>query len=734
MASSAVRRAAWGRCVAVLALAASAGLSGCVAPRGGLKRLTLESVYGPNPVDFNVSHAWGLTWLDDGRHYLEWRDDVLQQVDAVSDAAQPAYDSGALERALLAQGDFDAGAAARGARHPAQFSADRGLALLEHAQRWYAYHFAHGQLVRLTEQPGECPELTISPDNTHVAFVRDNNLYTIDTTTAEQKQLTQDGSPTLLNGVLDWVYQEELYGRGNWRAYWWSEDGGHLAYLQLDESEVPVYPLVDYVPIRPKVQELRYPKAGDPNPRVRLGIVPTTGGATTWVDLAAYEGTDILISGVSWSPDGRVVFAVQDREQRWLHLDAAGVGPGTTQTLVVENSPAWVEYYGPPHWLKDGTFVWRNTQDGWAHLYHYAADGTLLGRVTSGAWEVRALHGVDEVNGWVYFSGTRDSHVESHAYRVRLNGSGLERLTTPGFSHGVNFDPQFRYFFDTFSSITAPTQVHLRRANGELERVISANEVPALREYRLSTPEMVTVPTPAGHNLHACILRPPDFNRSRKYPVLTLVYGGPHMPMVENRWEAGDYAFHQWLAQQGYIIWAVDPHSAGGEGAVSAWHAWQKLGVVELADLEESLRWLAAHECADLTRVGIVGHSYGGFMAAFALTHSQMFKMGIAGSALLDWRNYDSVYAERLMRMPEHNIEGYLASSAVTAAGTLHGRLLLVHGAVDDNVHLTNVWQFIEAARGPNRQFDLMIYPSDGHGVGGAHWDTLQLNFILENL
>lgn len=707
-------------------------LAGCTT-LAGRKPITAETLWGPRPVDFNGSYVSGLSWAPDGRHYFEYRDGVLQRVDALTDEATPAYDYLALEAVLRAHEDFAAAAAEHLARHPTLADADYTAVLLQHQDRLYFFRFAEHDLRRLTAEAADRREITLSPDAAHVAFVLDNNIYAVHTATGREVQLTTDGSETLLNGVLDWVYQEEIYGRGNWRSYWWSDDGSRIAYLQLDESEVPTYPLVDYLPTHPTVEPLRYPKAGDPNPQVRLGVVQPDGGDTAWVDLSSYEGTDILITRVSWSPDGRVIYAVQDRESRWLDLNEADPDSGAPRTLLHESSPAWIEYDTPPRWLADGTFLWLSVLDGWQHLYHHARDGQLIRRVTAGEWDVRRVHGVDEDDGWVYFAGTCDSPVELHAYRVRLDGSGFERLTEPGFSHDADFDPCLHYFIDTFSNVITPPKVYLRHRDGGVLRVISANDVPALTQYRLSPPQLLRVPTPHGHCLNALIIRPPASLLPRKHPVFVFVYGGPHMPSVHNRWEGGRI-FQQWLAQQGYLVWACDPYSASGEGAVSGWHAYQRLGETELADIEASVHWLAQCENADLTRVGIVGHSYGGYLVTYALTHSKMFTMGIAGSALTDWRNYDSVYAERLMRMPANNVDGYRRSSAVEAAGALTGQLLLVHGAVDDNVHLSNIMQFVHRAQASDRPFTLMIYPDMGHGVWGEHWENLQSDFIRRNL
>jgi dipeptidyl-peptidase-4 len=588
---------------------------------------------------------------------------------------------------------------------------------------------------RLTGTAAERSELALSPDGRYVAFRQAHDLYTLTTDTGTETRLTHDGTELLLNGKLDWVYQEEIYGRGRWRAYWWSEDGGDLAYLQLDTTAEPVYPVTDYLPTHPQTTHLRFPKAGDPNATVRLGVVPAGGGETIWVDLREYGDTEILIVGVLWAPDGRLVYAVQDRESRWLDLNDADPHTGQARRLLHEQSPAWVDYEGPPKFLRDGSFLWFSNRDGWKHLYHYRSDGTLVGPVTSGAWEVRELHAVDEARGVLYVSGTRDSHVELNLYRVALAGGAVARLTEPGWSHSVNVDPQFRYFIDSFSSVTTPTRVHLRDINGGLVRVVSANEVAAFREYRVSTPELLRIPTPEGHALNAILCRPLDVRPGRRYPVFCLVYGGPRMPAVHNRF-SWEFAFHQYLAQQGIYVWIVDPYSASGEGAVSAWHCYQRLGQTEVADLEHSLRWLAENEPVDLARVGIYGHSYGGYYAAYALTHSKMLAMGIAASALTDWRNYDSVYSEKYMRTPQNNHEGYERASAVTAAADVHGRLLIAHGVVDDNVHLQNALQFVDALLKHGKTFDLMLYPRDDHGLWryGPAWEALKLEFIRKHL
>ncbi|MEW6252532.1 MAG: S9 family peptidase, partial [Planctomycetota bacterium] len=622
---------------------------------------------------------------------------------------------------LKANGGFDDNTARRLSRHPGLMTADRSAALLNHEHRLFLYQAADGLVRPLGGEVKGRRELTLSPDARHAAWLQDNNLYVVSTETGEIRQLTADGADTLLNGLLDWVYQEEVYGRGRWRAYWWAPDGSHIAYLQLDLSAVPVYPLVNYLPTHPTTNNLRWPKAGDPNAKIRLGVVRPEGGETVWVDLSKYAGQEILIVAVAWAPDGRVVYQVQDREQRWLDLNDADPTTGAARTLLHEGvAHGWIDREeSTPHWLADGSFLWFSVSDGYRHLYHCTRDGEFIARVTEGPWEVRELHGVDEANGLVYFSGMADSPVERHAYRAPLSGGRRERLTRLGCTHAVEIDPQFQYMIDTFSNLTTPPKVYLRKIDGQVVRKLSDNDVPALREWQQNLPRLVRVPTPRGYALNALLVLPLDYSPAgtKKYPVFCPVYGGPHATMVSNSWHGREAMFWAWLAQQGYIVWACDPHSASGEGAVSAWRAYLRLGPAELEDYETGIQYLIDHYNADPARVAIFGHSYGGTMAAYALTHGSKFTAGIAIAGVMDWRNYDSIYTERFMRTPQNNPDGYTAGSVVAGAKDLHGKLLILHGAQDDNVHFQNSLQLLEALQEAGKQFEFMVYPSADHGA-----------------
>ncbi|MFH1747425.1 MAG: S9 family peptidase [Planctomycetota bacterium] len=729
-------------CGAAIVLAGLAG-SACTRPHtpttpafsGSRQPLTYDALYGRQPVSFAGQYARDMEWTDDGQHYLQRSGGELERINTLTGVAVPAAERQSLADALDAHEDFGDRDVRRFTRRPSITTEDDSAVLLQHDGQLYFHRYGESDLRKLTSEDAERQAVTLSAHGDAVAFVRDGNLFTIDTNTGESRQLTNDGNQNVLNGLLDWVYQEEIYGRGRWRAHWWRDDARYLAFLRLDQSGVPNYSLVDYTPHISDVELTRYPKAGAPNATVQLGIANLDQGTTVWVNLSKYDDTDILIVRVSWTPDGHLLFSVQDREQRWLELNSADPATGQSTTLIREESPAWTNNIRHPHWLADGTFLWLSERDGWQHIYHCNQDGETLRRLTSGPWSVRSLLGYDSESGWVYFTGARDTVLEDHAYRVRLAGGEIERLTEPGFFHQVNFDPTFSYFFDTFSNVTTPPRVHLCHSDGSLLRVISDNPVDALSEYTWSPPEIVQIPNDNGDMLNARIIRPPNFDRARKYPVWCEIYGAPHSPMVRNRWNGRDL-FPQYLAQQGYIVWACDPYSATGTGACADWQAYKRLGQTELADIEAGLRWLIDQGYADPERIGIGGYSYGGYMVSYALTHSTMFKLGIAGALVSDWRNYDTIYTERYMQTPEHNPEGYEQASVTNAAGDLHGRLLIVHGMLDDNVHFQNTIQLINALQQHDKMFDLMVYPRDRHGLGygGQHYRDLRIRYILDNL
>ena len=713
--------------------------------------LTLDDIYHPDRrVDFSGDVPAGLAWLSD-THYLRTDREPgggpadLTAVDAVTGAAEPLVDGAALERALADLPGMSAATARRAARRPRLvWNADHSAAIMNLSNDLHLLERRGAddlRVRRLTRGPAAESMPSFSPDGRLVAFVRDHDLAVADVDTGRERALTEGGDGVrLLNGELDWVYQEEIYGRGNFKGYWWSPDSSRLAYLQTDESPVEAFTVVDHLPYRLGLEQTNYPKAGDRNPIVRLGVAPAAGGDTVWADLGRYTPTDRLLVSVGWTPDGgRVAFQVQNREQTWLDLNLADPGTGAVTRLFRETTPAWVGVHGDPLWLEDGSFLWLSERTGWKHLYRHEADGTPAGQITDGEWELRTLHGVDEESGRVYFSGTRRSPVGGDVYRVDLDGRNLTRLSERPGTHGARFSPGFTWYLDTWSDVETPPQVRLHAADDGAEvRAVAENRVAALGDYRLSRPEFLQVEARDGFVMEAMLVRPPDFDPGRRYPVFQHTYGGPHAQQVRNRWGGTAGLFHQLLAQHGIVVWVLDNRTASGKGAVSTWPVYQQFGKQELADIEDGVAWLRGQPWVDADRIGIEGWSYGGFMTSYALTHSTSFAMGIAGGTVTDWRDYDTIYTERYMRTPQNNPDGYRESSPRFNAADLHGALLLVHGTMDDNVHLQNTLQFVYELQKAGKQFDLMLYPRSRHGITdphqNAHLRRTMLDFILEHL
>jgi len=712
-------------------------------PKPTLRDVTIESIFDPKQrVAFSGAIQSGFVWLDDKTFTWPRSNDqgeVLEQavLDVDTGKKRVLFDAAKLENAAKKIAGVSADEAKRmTTRRGWNFSPNKKSVIMSIGDDLYLYTLDSDSFVRLTSAPGVEEEADFSPDGKFISFVRDNNLFVVDVASQRERQLTTDGNENTLNGILDWVYQEEIYGRGTFRAYWWSPDSSRLAFLKLDERPVHRFAVVDHIPYRQNVESELYPKAGDPNPIARLYTVTASGGAPREVSTEGYTGADFLIVSVDWSPTNKLTYQIQDREQTWLDLNIVdGMAP---KRLIRETTKAWVEQEGSAAWLKDGSFLWLSSRSGFKHIYHYNADGTLKKQVTSGPWEVRALHGVDPANEWIYWSGTERSVLGSDVYRVKLDGSGLQRLSDAAGSHSANFNPSYTHWIDSWSDVSTPTQISLMRNDGTRVRVVDANEAPLLREYRLAKPEFLQVKTRDGFVMEAMMIKPPDFDPSKKYPVYQFTYSGPHAQSVRNGWGRSNYLWYQFLANRGIVVWVNDNRSASGKGMESAWTSYQRMGEGELKDLEDGLKWLTSQPYIDGTRVLLDGWSYGGFMTSFALTHSTMWKAGIAGGTVVDWRDYDSIYTERVMRMPQNNPDGYKATSVRAAAKDLHGNLLLLHGSIDDNVHVQNTIQLAYELQKAGKQFKMMLYPKSRHGVGDpalvSHMRNLMWSFIQENL
>ena len=708
------------------------------------KLLTVDDIFSPDPavrVPFGGSPI-RVTWTADGKSFRQLQDGKLVRVNAESGETSVFYDADRFAQVLQATLGMTAEQANRAANSVSlQFDANETAILLDHAGDLWYYSLFSARIRRLTFTPTPELEASFSPDGKWVSFVRGNNLFVVNVAGGREKAITRDGSEKIHNGYLDWIYEEELYGRGQKRGYWWSPDSARIAFLRLDDTKVPNFTIADDTVTDQHVETSAYPQPGDPNPVVRLGVsfVHPPRPTVRWANLSAYRPDDLLIGRVAWSPDSRSVFyQAQNREQTFLDLAAANALNGVSRVLFKETSKAWVGVNDDPKFLSDGSFIWHSDRDGWSHLYHYRPDGTLTRRMTEGKWEVRRIQGIDEAAGWIYFSGTKDSHIAENIYRVKISGGPVERLSQGEGSHSALFNPSMTHYVGGWSDINTPPKQRLHKADGSLVRTINENTVDALAQYKLGSTDFLNVKTRDGFEMEAMMVRPPDFDANRKHPVFIFTYAGPQAPQVRNGWGGSRYMWFQMLAQKGYVIWVCDNRTASGKGVESAWPAYKNLGPLELQDIEDGISYLKSLTFVDPARIGMFGWSYGGFMTSYAMTHSKSFKMGIAGGSVTDWSLYDSIYTERLMRTPQNNREGYERSSVLKAAKDLSGRLLLVHGAMDDNVHMQNTTKFAYELQNAGKQFDLMIYPTQRHGVTNPpqvhHMYTMMTEYVLKNL
>jgi len=698
------------------------------------RRLSFDDVYGGDPINLSGSPTAVLRWFPDEQHYLQLREGRLAKVHAKNGRASSFFDAEKLAAALEANPFIDADTARSVSRRTRfHFNSKLTGALLNHDNDLYFFRFDGSIVTRLTHTP-EIEELTsFSPDGEFVAFVRESNLYVIDLATQTERALTSDGNGVIRNGKADWIYFEELFAR-SWRAYWWSPDSRRLAFLRFDASALPMFSALDTLPLHGALESMRHPKVSDPNPDVRLGVVTVSGGPVRWADLTAYTAGSYLIAEVGWYPDGRRVFCyVQNRIQTWLDFLVWTPRQDPPKRLFRDSTKAWIMSPGPPHFLADGTFLMLSDRTGWNHLYLFNPKTEQWKPVTSGDWEIRQVHHFAADAGWVYFTATRDSSIGENLYRCRPDGSKLRRISRIAGHHRIGFSPGGGAYVDTWSSYHEPTQVALYRSNGREIRRLDANPVPNVDEFDLGKSRLMQIVSRDGFIFEAAITTPPGFDSERQYPVWFMTYGGPDAPSIRDAWQGG-HLRDQLLASMGLIVFRMDPRSASGKGSCSAWTAYRQLGVQELKDITEAVEWLKRKACVDPTRIGMSGHSYGGFMTAYAMTHSGLFAAGIAGAPVTDWRYYDSIYTERYMDLPEHNPDGYALSSVVEAAANLRGELLLLHGMMDDNVHLQNSTQLINAFQKANVDFRMMFYPTMKHGLYGDHYHRLVIDFIRDSL
>jgi dipeptidyl-peptidase 4 len=703
----------------------------------GKKLLTYEQVFaspmgdrGPSPLATPLPQITG--WLD-GETYLESRTDPKTQLRRIfainaADGNERLYRDPAEIQKYLPPG-FSAGAAAAS-------TADGKKYIFTHENDLYIFEVDGNRLRRLTATAGSERNPRLSPDGKWVAYTRDHNLFACELESGLEHQYTTDGSAVVYNGYASWVYYEEILGRtSQYAAFWWSPDSSSLAFMRFDDTPVPVFPIYHADGQHGELENQHYPKAGDPNPWVAMGIVRVNDGKVVWTDFEAKA--DHYIAWPFWTPDSKTL-TVQwmNRGQDVIRLYNCDASSGKKTFLFEEKQPSWVRFFEDLYYFRDGSgFLLRSDADGWDHLYLYGNDGKLKKRLTSGEWRVSSIVRADEEAGQIYFMARRDKSWNSQLMRVKLDGSGLELLTKEDGTHTVHVSPGGKYFIDTFSSISSPAVMNLVRGNGAVVRKLGDARSAAMDEYAWGKAELFTIPSGDGFDLPAWWVLPIDFDPARQYPVVFSIYGGPDAGLVRN--SGIGLSPHYW-AERGVITISVDHRGSGHFGKKGTALMHRNLGRWEMADLIAATKWLRSKPFVAKDKIGIAGSSYGGYTTLMALTFGAgHFNFGQAGSSVSDWTLYDSVYTERYMDTPAENPEGYKNGAVLTWADRYKGGLRITHGTIDDNVHMQNSIQVIDWLTGHNRPFELMLYPDSRHGIQPsqrAHLTRESHDFWVRNL
>ncbi len=564
-----------------------------------------------------------------------------------------------------------------------------------------------------------------SPDGTQVAFTRAGNLFVIDRESGLETQLTSDGSDLVYNGWASWVYFEEILGRASrYKAFWWSPDNRKIAFLRFDDSQVNEYQIYHTQGQYGTWEKTYYPKSGQQNPTVRFGVVDLDSRETTWMDFDEKE--DAYLAWPFWTPDSQTIHVQWlNRDQNHLVIYACDATSGSKKAIYTEKQASWVEFFNDITYLQDGTgFILRSDKDGYRHLYLHDMDGKLRKRLTSGEFEVKVIEGVDEANGRIFFLANQSDSTNRDLMVVGLDGKKMKRVSPDLGVHQVEFSPDFTYYVDEFSDFHTPNRVGVYKADGTLVRQLYDRHNPEMDQYQLGKLESFRIPTDDGYQLPAWWLVPQDLDTSgkTKYGVIFRIYSGPDAPTVLNVYGARFGAARTWrdhyYANEGVITISVDHRASGhfGKKGVSLMH--RNFSHWEVHDLSLAVKWLLQKPFIDAKRIGITGHSYGGYMTLLALTKApELFTHGVAGSPVTDWQLYDTVYTERYMDRPQDNPEGYLAGSLLESAANLKGKMRLIHGDIDDNVHPQNSLQLVDKLTNLGIQFEFMLYPGSRHRI-----------------
>ncbi|GAB3314025.1 S9 family peptidase [Larkinella ripae] len=583
---------------------------------------------------------------------------------------------------------------------------------------YYVYSVAAKNLT-LVAKDAQTAEL--SPDGSKIGYERGGNLFVFDFATQKETQLTNDAAPYFYNGRFGWAYEEEF---GLAQAWEWSPDSKFIAFWQIDERQVPIYAMTDYKGFDEDFVKLPYPRVGDKNPTARIGVVELTNPKTQWMKIDLGDG---YLPRIYWtSQEGQLAVVHLNRKQNHLKLFMTNARTGDAKQIMEETNKAWVDVFdffaGIMHYFyfpaNSQEFFWVSERDGFAHIYRYDYTGKLVNQVTKGRWEVVFVHNVDAKNRKIYYTSTEQSPLDRQLYVVDFDGKNKQKLSQAPGRHKIDFSPGSQYYIDRFSNATTPLRVELFDTKGKSLKVLEANTsvTQFVGTYSYSPKELSNFTTSDGQKIDISIIKPIPFDATKKHPVLIDIYGGPGAQSVYNEFSTSGW--HQFMAQQGYVVVSVNNRGSGGYGYAFEKVVYEKLGQYESRDFVETARHLATLPWVDASRMAIKGHSYGGYMSSYTmLAHPGIFKVSLVGAPVTDWRLYDSIYTERYMGLLPENEAKYGQSAVSPKAKDLQGKMFVAHSTMDENVHVRNTMQLMNALEDAGKDADLRIYPPGAHGV-----------------
>lgn len=591
----------------------------------------------------------------------------------------------------------------------------------------YYYDLASAKSKKLTNTDAFETDARFSPKGNYVSFIREQNLYALALNSGKEIQLSQDGGGVIKNGMAEFVAQEEM---SRMTGYWWSGDETKIAYTRVDESPVKEAIRNEIYADEVKLFNQRYPFTGTDNVKIQLGVVKLNDQHVDWVDLGKDE--DIYIARAKWLKDSKTLsYQWQNRSQQTLELRFYDSESKKQKVALTENSDTWINLHFDLVFLKDKKhFVWASERDGFKHLYLYRTNGQLVRQITSGDWAVDSLKGIDEKKGIVYFAGRKNTPLESHLYSAPLFKKGdSKRITEEGQYHNVVLAKDNKTFIDTSSSVNKPKSAALRKVNGEFITWLEENKLDnshPLTPYlsNLATPEYGTLKADDGQIMHYRLFKPTNMSAGKKHPVIVNVYGGPHAQRVTNSWRSKNLYF-QYMAQQGYVIFQLDNRGSYNRGKKFEDAIYKNLGDVEVSDQIKGVEFLRTLDYVDAKRIGIYGHSYGGYMALMTMFKAgDYFTAGVSGAPVTDWALYDTHYTERYLGHPDTNAKGYEASAVFPYTDGLKGPLMIYHGMADDNVLFTHATKLFKQLQDSEKQFEMMTYPGSKHSLRGKQVQT----------